>query len=351
MKRRLLLKTAAKIAGAAAIGGVTTTATSTATTPSLPSPAEPPKRSIPKRHTKDGWAITRIHYDSVPDYDYLSASQGLSEEAKRQELEIDWTASKGKRVYPEFSPKLHRSHEDLAFDVTRPVYCGWDFGGTPAFVLSQLNVFGQWLVFPTLSPLEDTSIGIYDFGKLVSDYIQRNYASPHGLDWKKLRITHYGDPAGAMRPPKVGQRPRECQSAFEILQRGLVLPTGMDEDGESTQERRPGFGIKIRPGAVNLTARLEAVRARLRMTLRDGLPAIVIDHRATCLLDGFGGAYCYPQYADGTYGRDPKKNWYSHTHDALQYVATRLFSAQDLEEEEEAESGWEFRSHAASRYD
>ena len=327
-------------------------AASTATTEAaLQTTLPPPPRSrlLGKRHTKDGWCITRIHYEDVPDYDYQSASQGLSEEAKRQELEIDWTASKGKRVYPEFSPKLHRSHEDLQFDPIRPLYCGWDFGGTPAFVVSQLNVFGQWLVFPSLSPLEDVTVGIYDFGQLVSDHLQRNYASPHGLDRKRLKVIHFGDPAGAMRPPKIGQRPRESQSAFEILQRGLVLPLGLDEDGESVQERRPGLGFKIRPGAVNLTARLEAVRARLRMTLRDGLPAMVVDHRSTCLLDGFGGAYCYPQYADGTYGRDPRKNWYSHTHDALQYVATRLFSAKDLEEEEEAESGWEFRSHAAGR--
>src|SRR5262245_34451563 len=85
---------------------------------------------IPTRETPDGWTIATIHWSLVPGYDYESARAGLTDEAIRQELEIDWSASKGKRVYPEYSPRVHLAREPLTFDVHQPLYCGWDFGGT-----------------------------------------------------------------------------------------------------------------------------------------------------------------------------------------------------------------------------
>src|SRR6266567_4283291 len=163
MKRRIFLKRTGGILGAAVLGGGVAAKADSSLSPPSPSAISPTARVLGKRYNKDGWAITRIHYSVVPGYDYEAAAKGLSEEAKRAELEIDWTASKGKRVYPEFSPQLHRSLTDLPFNPAGICYCGWDFGGTPAFVLTQLNLFGQWLIFPSLSPLEDTSLGIYDF--------------------------------------------------------------------------------------------------------------------------------------------------------------------------------------------
>lgn len=302
--------------------------------------------------TADGWWVTTIHWSDVPGYDYPAACAGLSPEAVQQELEIDWSANPGKRVYKEFGVNHHVSVGPLRYDPHQPLYCGWDFGSVPAFVPTQMNAFGQWLIFPSVSPGENTSTGVYEFGQLVADYLQREFALPNGkTSYRELRLVHYGDPAGAARPPRTGDRPQETQSCFEILDKGLKLYQGADEDGSPRMTRRPGFGFQIRPGAVNVTDRLESVRGRLTQTLRDGLPALVVDKRAVPVIEGFGGGYCYPLRSDGTYGPDPDKNWYSHTMDALAYIATRLFHRPKDEEEEsykKFDSG--FRSHASSRY-
>lgn len=306
---------------------------------------------LPVRETPDGWTVVSIHWSMVPGYDYAAACRGLTEEGIRQELEIDWSATKGKRVYPEYTARVHLALDPLPFDPNEILYCGWDFGGTPAFVPTQLNAFGQWLIFPPIAPLPDHTIGIYEFGQLVADHLTRVYAAPTGRRMNQLKLVHFGDPAGAARPPRTGDRPQETQSCFEILKSGIILDLGADEAGRPKRERQPGWGWRIVPGAVNVTERLESVRARLKMLLSGGLPALIVDPGATVIKDGFSGGYHYPQRADGSYARDPLKNWYSHSLDALAYVATRLFYRPADEEEEDEEEGarYEFRSHAAPR--
>ncbi len=309
-----------------------------------------PAGLFPVKRTEDGWTVATLHWSLVPNYDYAEASKGLTDEAIRRELELDWSASSGKRVYPEYSPKVHLAKDALLFDPHQPLYCGWDFGGTPAWVPTQLNALGQWLVFPGIAPLDDQTIGVYEFGQLVADHLTREYASPIGRELSDLKLIHFGDPAGAARPPRTGDRPQEVQSCFEILKNGLYIELGPGDDGSRRVRRQPGFGWKINPGAVNITDRLESVRARLLTLLSGGLPALVVDPRATAIADGFGGGYCYPQRADGTYGRDPAKNWFSHSLDALAYIATRLFCRPvEEDDDDERERAPGFRSFAAPR--
>ena len=84
-----------------------------------------------------------------------------------------------------------------------------------------------------------------------------------------------------------------------------------------------------------------------------GHPAIVIDPRATLLIEGFSGSYHYPQRRDGTYDSRPKKNLTSHVHDALQYLTAKVFSHQpDTDDEDDDDirpRRQEFVSHAAPR--
>lgn len=316
-----------------------------------PAPSQTAAGRLPVRHTLDGWTVVTIHWSQVPGYDYAAACRGLTEEGIRQELEIDWSATKGKRVYPEYAARFHLAVDPLRFDPNEILYCGWDFGGTPAFVPTQLNAFGQWLVFPPIAPLEDHVIGIYEFGQLVADHLTREYASKHNRRLDQLKLVHFGDPAGAARPPRTGDRPQETQSCFDILKNGIVIDLGVDEQGRPRRERQPGWGWRIVPGAVNITERLESVRARLKLILGGGLPAFVVDPGATVIKDGLSGGYHYPQRADGSYAREPLKNWYSHSIDALGYIATRLFyrPAEEPEEDDEEAGRWEFRSHAAPR--
>src|SRR6266849_2310247 len=83
-------------------------------------------RVLPQFRTPDGWTVDTIHWSLLGDYDYEKACEGLSEEGRQQELEIDWSATKGKRVYPQFGRSHHVSVVDLRFNPRAMVYCGWD---------------------------------------------------------------------------------------------------------------------------------------------------------------------------------------------------------------------------------
>ena len=89
-----------------------------------------------------------------------------------------------------------------------------------------------------------------------------------------------------------------------------------------------GKGIAIRAGEQNLTIRLESVRKPLN-TLRNGKPQLQISPRCEMLRKGFMGRYQYRRVkvagSAERYHDEPEKNEYSHPHDALQYVATRVF--------------------------
>lgn len=291
------------------------------------------KRILPLRKTADGWFVLRIHHSAVPSYDYEAACKGLSEEGRQQELEINWNASTGKRVYPEFNYNTHVATEPIKWDGST-LYCGWDFGGCPAFVPSFINSYGQWCLLKPLAPLEDLAIGTYEFGEMVADYLCTEFAYPRAKALNDLPLKHFGDPAGKGPPVRVGDAPKEMRSHFDILKRGLELPAGRDANGQMRFIKKPGWGWRIQPGAVDNVQRQTAVKARLN-TLIGGIPAMVFDSSATVLIEGFGGNYNYPQRADGRYSLDPCKTWWSHACNAVEYIATRLFSTPTEEEEEE----------------
>lgn len=321
-----------------------------------PGPGDSPTRILPAvRRTPDGWWICTIHYSALPTgaYDFEAACEGLTDEGVRRELEIDWSATEGRRVYPQFGRARHVALEPLVSDPKRPFYCGFDMPGCPAFSVTQINSYGQWLIFNGVYPSPEMGIGVYDFGNLCAEHLLRNHAAPHGLTLKDLELQFFGDPAGNSRPPRTGEKRQEMQSCFDILNRGLRIPLGVDEDYERVYEERPGLGWKIRPGAVNLTARLEAVRGRLTHSLRDGLPALVVCPENELLIRGFLGGYHYPVRPNGMYAYEPRKNYESHGMDSLAYVGTSLFSVgkKAVEDEDEVVTrAPEFRSGAASRY-
>lgn len=281
---------------------------------------------VPRRKTVDGWTIVTIHYSLIPDYDYEEACKGLTGPQIEVELNINWNATGGKAVYPEFG-RGHIAATPLTFDPNSPLICGWDFGGSPGFVPTQINSAGQWLIFPSLSGPRNRSIGIYEFGQQVADHLLREYAEPFGLSLDDLDLVHYGDPAGKARPRHsqlTANSKIEMRSAFDVLQHGIRL-VRVNERGKRTYEDRPGWGWEIRKGAVSITERLESVRARLNL-MTNGVSALLVCPNATDMVVAFSGGYCYRQRSDGTYEHDPDKNEYSHIMDALAYVASRIYA-------------------------
>lgn len=287
----------------------------------------PEGKLLPAWRTKQGWLCVQYPWLAVEGYDFAKACEGQGDQDIRRAYCLDWHASTGKRVLTEFSMTTHVSREPLPFYPDDPLFVGWDMPGTPACVITQLNPYGQWCILSSVSPREEESIGVYEFGQRVYDHLLRYYATPSGVTVAELKMVHYGDPAGHSLPVKTGERAREqdeVRSCFDIIENGIPVVIGYDDDGNKIEEERPGFGWRIQAGKAAITDRLEALRARLRTMVGPGLPAFVINKSAQAAIDAWAG-YHYKKRADGSYEPDPAKTWESHTVDAAGYIATREF--------------------------
>jgi hypothetical protein len=199
----------------------------------------------------------------------------------------------GKPCYPDYNDSAHCS--DSA-DVTPKVKVkrGWDFGLTPACVFTQLRPDGRWVAFDELVA---TDVGISTFADEVLRHSSDKYA--------EYEFEDYGDPAGEQSSAMT--QDKDEKTCFDILH---------------------GKGIKIQCGEQNLTIRLEAVKKPMN-TLMGGKPQFLVHPRCKKLRKGFQGRYQYKKLkiagAQERYQSDPDKNEFSHPHDALQYVATKVF--------------------------
>jgi hypothetical protein len=303
-------------------------------------------RILPLRETSDGWAVLTIPWYSVPDYLFEEASKGLSQAAIEQELLINWNVSSGARVYPEYDPRRHLATERLPFEPHQPLYVGLDFGMCPAAAFAQLNHWGQLLCYETVAPPAEIRLGPYEFGEMIARHLDKKFAGPAGLEIDDLKLIFIGDPAGNRPPAHTGTGPREERTHYDILRRGIDMRVGTDARGKPIVEHKPGWGWRVRPGKVEITARIEAVRARLLLDI-DGLAGLVIDPNARFLAECFGGGYHYHQKADGRIELDPYKDHASHLMDALGYLCTRLSVTPDDDDARPQRD--EFVSHGARR--
>lgn len=198
----------------------------------------------------------------------------------------------GKPVFPEYNDSLHCAEVEPVKGVT--IMRGWDFGLTPACVFTQTLPDGRFIVFEELCG-EDIGISTFADGMLQL-CSQR---------WPDFKFEDYGDPAGNQRSAMTADR--DEKTCYDILL---------------------GKGIRVEPGEQNITSRLECVRKPLN-ALRNGKPQLQLHPRCEMLRKGFRGRYQYRRIkvagAAERYHDEPDKNEYSHPHDALQYVATRVF--------------------------
>jgi hypothetical protein len=171
---------------------------------------------------------------------------------------------------------------------------GWDFGLTPACVFTQLRPDGRWVAFDELVA---TDIGISTFADEVLRHSANSYPG--------YEFEDFGDPAGEQSSAMTQDKAEK--TCFDILR---------------------GKGIAIEAGEQNLTIRLESVKKPMN-TLMNGRPQFLIHPRCKKLRKGFQGRYQYKKLkiagAQERYHAEPDKNEFSHPHDGLQYVGTKVF--------------------------
>ncbi len=200
----------------------------------------------------------------------------------------------GKGVYRNYKREIHMAEAELTWmqvpdAVTggtkgAPLVMGWDNTGlSPAAVLIQRTAPMQ---FQVLREFYDDRAGLVDFTRIVLEIMASEFPG--------AEITHYCDPAAFAH--------------YSDVRGGLTSSADM---------QMQQFGIRILPSRQELHLRISSVDGLLAR--RDGL---LIDPRCVRVLNGFFGGYVYeenPRMGFGEFKDLPKKNKFSHVHDALQY--------------------------------
>lgn len=208
-------------------------------------------------------------------------------------------------VYRQFAKDTHVAKEAIQPSLNLPLSIGWDFGLTPAAIVGQKTPSGRLLV---MKEIIGRDVGAERFCKqvwraLAADERFVPWVGDADIDGKvraaqDMEIMVWGDPAGDDRAQTDERTP------FQILSNN---------------------GFRVRQAPTNDPGlRIESVESFLT-SMVDGLPAFLIDPNCRMLIRGFEGKYQYEQSRtqskDGEHKSTPKKDRYSHPHDALQYLA------------------------------
>lgn len=194
----------------------------------------------------------------------------------------------GKLIYPEYSDDVHKSETPLRAMPGRTVYCGLDFGRTPAAAFGQPQPDGQWW---DIHEIVTDNMGAKRFAKLLKSEIALKFPD------HKNNIEFYGDPSG-------------------------VNPTGGEDNAYFDVLRAEGIDVRPAP-TQNPAVRVEAGREPLERMVAGGKPGYRISSTCKVLIKGFKSGYARPRV--GTVGvirfaDKPDKNRFSHVHEARQYA-------------------------------
>ena len=221
-----------------------------------------------------------------PDY-YVKGSQGKDEDWILVNLANEYGfVTDGKPVYPDYKDSIHCREFELVKALG--IYVGLDFGLTPAALIGQQSLTGQWL-FRHEVVTEDT--GAIRFAVELKRFLQQHYAG-----WAINAMT--GDPSGDQR--QAGDS--EERTVFQLL---------------------GANGIDATPAYSNdFTLRSEAFAAPMRRLI-DGEPGMLIHPDCKVTRKGLQGGYAYRRVkvgGDERYRDMPDKNQYSHPCEAGQYL-------------------------------
>lgn len=238
--------------------------------------------------------VIRLHRSADPDkrkQEWIDKTRaGLSTSDWLREYELVWEALDGRPVYvDEFSLEFHTSRTSLGWNPSLVVGRGWDFGLYPACVFAQLFPHSRLMVLRECVGEDiDTERFIYEVDRL-------------SLEWfPGAKFAEFVDPTGKNRVGTDGRSYTNLLSA------------------------RPLRAKRIYLGANAPAARRSAVIDFLKENVK-GLPCCLIDPSCEVLIKGFNGGYHYP-YKNGTLSDKPEKNLFSHIHDGLQYLCSKIRS-------------------------
>lgn len=195
--------------------------------------------------------------------------------------------TEGKAVFPMYRDSAHTSPTAIVPAPGLALLLGVDFGLTPAAIIGQKYADGRWRI---IDEVVADNCGIVRFAEVLTAYMASTY--PH----HDIGIG-FGDPAG-------NQRSFDSErTALEIMR------------------EHTGWQWKAAP-TNDPVMRLEVVRGALNRMV-DGQPGLLVSPKAIALRKGFTGGYHYASVRTGNgtqFHETPKKNQYSHPHDALQYL-------------------------------
>ena len=219
---------------------------------------------------------------------------GTQEKYDREYL-CSFDSMAGKKIYPEFSSKSHVSFVSLIPVEPVHVIRGWDNTGlSPAVVLTYMDV-QQFRVF---KEFVFRDVDIRDATEAVITWCQMNLHP-------RCTYSDYCDPAGKNR------------DSIKMSAKTYI----------TIKARELGMDIRLQDGIQNTDIRWSSVRGRLSRVF-NGEPAFLIDNSCDNLITGFMGAYCYKEMV-GMPGvflkKADKSSGYADSHDALQYICTRIF--------------------------
>ena len=241
----------------------------------------------------NGFRVLRLHYTADTRH---RSEEWKANEKKRygeaewnREYELMWESLDGRAVYCDYwSPEFHISKVSLGWNPKYPVCRGWDFGLNGACIFAQLFPHSRLLILRE-AVSEDIS-----FERFIEEVNRLS------LEWfPGARFVEFIDPTGRYR---MGADERTY--AMILANKPLSCRT-------------------ILSGANDMTSRIKGVTDFLKENVK-GLPSFLIDPSVETIIKGFNGGYYYPFDSKRRLKEKPEKNMFSHPHDALQYLASKV---------------------------
>jgi len=244
----------------------------------------------------NGFRVLRLHYSADP---AKRTPEWKGNERKKygeaewnREYELIWESLEGRAVYADhWAAEFHISKTSLGWNPKYPVVRGWDFGLNGACLFAQLFPHSRLFV---LREAVSEDIGFDRFLEEVNRL---------SLEWfPGASFTEFIDPTGRYR-------------------------MGADERSYAMMlANKPILAKRIISGANAPVERRKAVTSFLGENIK-GMPSYIVDPSCETLIKGFNGGYLYSFDKQGRCKPDPEKNFFSHIHDANQYLCSKVKSA------------------------